>query len=345
MVSTGTTAGGTARPLEVIIVDVGHGNCAVIRDGLKSAIVDIPRGKPVIDALVDNKCHQIEHLLLSHPDEDHIGGAARLLADPDVAIANFWCNPSAIQDTATYLDLVEQAALREDQRKTRYRSNLNVGAREDLNFERVGIEVLHPDMRLAGIGQASRSHKLGEVPSNRMSAVLRVSLAGAPAALLAADIDDKGFEAIVSRGVDLRAPVLVFPHHGGSAKGGDDREFARRVCEEVQPQLVVFSLGRHKYKNPLPEVLAGVRDAVPSAHIACTQVSKHCHSRDAVSGTASHLSLTWPSAGKAKGESCAGTIVVRARSNGEIVYDPTQSQHAQFVVQHLDAPRCLNLVV
>lgn len=211
MVTLGTRAGGDDKPLEVIIVDVGHGNCAVVRDGLRSAIVDIPRGKPVIDSLVDNKCQQIEHLLLSHPDEDHIGGAARLLADPDVAIANFWCNPSAIQDTDTYLDLVEQAALREDQRKTRYRSNLNMGAREDLNFERVGIEVLHPDMRTAGIGQAPRKHKLGEIPSNRMSAVLRVSLAGKPAVLLAADIDDKGFESIVSRGVDMRAPVLVFP--------------------------------------------------------------------------------------------------------------------------------------
>ncbi|WP_141760189.1 MULTISPECIES: ComEC/Rec2 family competence protein [Streptomyces] len=329
----------------MIIVDVGHGNCAVVRDGLKSAIVDIPRGKPVINALVDNKCHQIEHLLLSHPDEDHIGGAARLLADPDVSIANFWCNPSAIQDTETYLDLVGQAALREDQRKTRYRSSLNVGTREDLNFERVGIEVLHPDMRFAGIGQTSRRHKLGEIPSNRMSAVLRVSLAGAPAVLLAADIDDKGFEVIVGRGVDLRAPVLVFPHHGGSAKGGDDRAFARRVCEQVQPRLVVFSLGRHKYKNPLPQVLAGVKDAVPSAHIVCTQISKHCHSRDSVSRNAAHLSPTWPSAGKARGESCAGTIVVRARSNGDIAYDPAQNQHGQFVIEHLDAPRCLNLMV
>ncbi|MEU2318552.1 ComEC/Rec2 family competence protein [Streptomyces althioticus] len=307
--------------------------------------MDIPRGKPVINALVDNKCHQIEHLLLSHPDEDHIGGAARLLADPDVSIANFWCNPSAIQDTETYLDLVEQAALREDQRMTRYRSNLNVGAREDLNFERVGIEVLHPDMRLAGVGQASRSHKRGEVPSNRMSAVLRVSLAGTPAVLLAADIDDKGFESIVSRGVDLRAPVLVFPHHGGSAKGGDDRAFARRVCEQVQPEFVVFSLGRHKYKNPLPEVLAGVRDAVPSARIACTQVSRHCHSRLATIEPAAHLSPTWPSAGKAKGDSCAGTIVVRAKSGGEISYDPTQDQHTQFLIERLDTPRCLNRVV
>ncbi len=345
MISAGTVTGGTTKPLEVVIVDVGHGNCAIIRDGLRSAIVDIPRGKPVISALTDNKCHRIEHLLLSHPDEDHIGGAARLLADPDVSIANFWCNPSAIQDTDTYLDLVEQAALREDERRTHYRSNLNVGAREDLNFERVAIEVLHPDMRLAGIGQTSRKHKRGEVPSNRMSAVLRVSLGGRPAVLLAADIDDKGFDAIVSRGVDMEAPVLVFPHHGGSAKGGDDREFARKVCEQVKPQLVVFSLGRHKYKNPLPEVLAGVRDAAPTAHVACTQISKHCHSRDSVSGNSAHLSPSWPSAGRAKGESCAGTIIVRANESGEISYDPSQSRHSQFIIQNVDGPKCLNLTV
>ncbi|MEV6784634.1 MBL fold metallo-hydrolase [Streptomyces sp. NPDC051098] len=343
MVMTAEAAGRAARPLEVVIVDVGHGNCAVVRDGTKSAIVDLPRAKPVVSAIIDNKCDQVEHLLLSHPDEDHIGGAARLLADPDVSIKNFWCNPSAIQDTDTYLDLLEQAALREEGRQTRYRSGLNVGAREDLYFERVEIEVLHPDVRFAGIGQASSKHKKGEIPSNRMSAVLKVSLAGKPAVLLAADIDDKGFEAIVSRGVDLEAPVLVFPHHGGSAKGGDDRAFARRVCEQVKPKLVVFSLGRHKYKNPLAEVLAGVRDASPAAHIACTQLSKNCHSRDCASGVSGHLSPVWPSAGGAKGESCAGTVVVRATDAGEISYLPTQSQHHQFVIQNVDAPKCLDV--
>ncbi|MGW3125180.1 ComEC/Rec2 family competence protein [Streptomyces sp. NPDC001123] len=333
------------NPLEVIIVDVGHGNCAIVRDGLRSAIIDIPRGKPVVSALVDNKCHEIEHLLLSHPDEDHIGGAARLLADPSVTIANFWCNPSAIQDTDTYLDLLEQAALREDSRSTRYRSNLNVGARDDLNFERVEIEVLHPDVRLAGVGQASRAHKRGEVPSNRMSAVLRVSLAGRPAVLLAADIDDKGFDSIVSRGVDMEAPVLVFPHHGGSARGGDDRAFAKKVCEKVKPKLVIFSLGRNKYRNPLPEVLAGVRDAVPTAHIACTQLSKNCHPRNVTPGVLAHLSPKWPSSGTAKGASCAGTVVVQAAENGDISYDPSQSRHSQFVIQNVDAPKCLDLTV
>lgn len=345
MVAAGAGAGRAMKPLEVVIMDVGHGNCAIVRDGLRSAIVDIPRGKPVISALVDNKCQQIEHLLLSHPDEDHIGGAARLLADPDVSIANFWCNPSAIQDTETYLDLLEQAALREDGRSTRYRSNLNVGAREDLNFERVAIEVLHPDVRLAGVGQASRKHKWGEIPSNRMSAVLRVSLAGKPAVLLAGDIDDKGFDSIASRGVDMETPVLVFPHHGGSAKGGNDRTFARKVCERVKPSLVVFSLGRNKYRNPLPEVLAGVRDAVPAAHIACTQISRNCHSRDSISGSAVHLSSKWPSAGTAKGASCAGTVVVQATAGGDISYDPSQSQHSRFVIQNVDGPKCLNLTL
>nr|WP_306326747.1 MBL fold metallo-hydrolase [Streptomyces venezuelae] len=331
--------------MEVVIMDVGHGNCAVVRDGSRSAVIDIPRGKPVINALMDNKCSQIEHLLLSHPDEDHIGGAARLLADPGVSIANFWCNPSAIQDTETYLDLLEQAALREDSRNTRYRSNLNVGAREDLNFGRVEIEVLHPDVRLAGVGQASRRHKLGEVPSNRMSAVLRISLGGEPAVLLAADIDDKGFDSIESRGICMEAPVLVFPHHGGSAKGGNDRGFARRVCERVKPSLVVFSLGRNKYRNPLPEVLSGVRDAVPSAHIACTQISKNCHSSDVIPGGMAHLSSKWPSAGSVKGASCAGTVVIQAAGDGKITYDPSLSRHTRFVSQNVDMPKCLNLSV
>jgi competence protein ComEC len=91
--------------------------------------------------------------------------------------------------------------------------------------------------------------------------------------------------------------------------------------------------------------LAGVRDAVPTAHIACTQISKNCHSRDLTHGSAGHLSRKWPSAGMTAGACCAGTVVVRATEDGAIAYGPSQAHHSQFVIQNVDAPKCLNLTI
>lgn len=332
-----TTTG--ASPLQVVILDVGHGNCTIIRDGNSSCVVDIPRDRGIIDAIIENDCAFIKHLVLSHPDEDHIGGAARLLADPDVSIENFWCNSSAIQDTATYRDLLEQAALREDAGQTRYRNNLNVAVRDDLNFGRAQLEVIHPDVVRAGVGQTKKEHKFAKITSNGMSVVIRVSLDGIPAALLAADIDSAGLRSIVNRGSDLSSPILVFPHHGGATGGRDEQDFAETICRATSPNTVVFSLGRARFNNPLPEILEGVRTAAPSAHIACTQLSRRCHGESNPIPTTDNSGSSWPSRGNGKGHCCAGTIVLTRSANG-IEVSPSAAVHGAFV-QRVSSAQCL----
>ncbi|WP_431729779.1 ComEC/Rec2 family competence protein [Verrucosispora sp. TAA-831] len=324
--------------LELVVLDVGHGNCTVVRDGARSALIDVPQTKQLIPALTRNGCEQVVHLLLSHADQDHIGGAAKMLADPAVTIDNLWCSPTAIQDTETYLDLLHQAALRHEQRLLRYHSNLNVGVDRDLDFDRVSIDVLHPDIVMAGIGPTPARHKLGPITSNRMSAVIRVQFDGTPVALLPGDLDDAGFRSLLSRGVDLRAPLLVFPHHGGSG-GRDNRAFARDLCSAVQPEVVVFSLGRSRFANPLPQILEGVREAAPAARVACTQLSKNCHSSDELPAGRGHLLESWPSAGAGKGRCCSGSVVVRYL-DGAIVYEPSAARHLEFIRGSVPTPRC-----
>ncbi|MFD5825511.1 ComEC/Rec2 family competence protein [Lentzea sp. NPDC060358] len=327
-------------PLEVAILDVGHGNCAVIRDGARSVVVDIPRTPRVAAALVENGCDSVVHLLLSHADDDHIGGAARLISNDEVKVGTLWANPNAIQDSETYIDLLTVARDKFNRGEILFKSNLNVGANGDLDFDRVRIEIIHPDVFHAGIGPTRGRHRLGSISSNRMSAVLRVHLDGLPAALLPGDIDSKGFESIINRDVDISAPILVFPHHGGGANTRDERNFARALCEKVAPELVVFSLGRTRFKNPLPDIITGVREAVPGAHIACTQLSTRCHPGSDLSDEQEHLLASWPSSGKNGRSCCAGTVVAEWQDGG-LLYRPTRAAHLPFISAKVSSPQCL----
>ena len=70
---------------------------------------------------------------------------------------------------------------------------------------------------------------------------------------------------------------------------GDNSEFAQRLCGAVNPETVIFSIGRGRYQTPRNEIVKGVKVAAPNYHIVCTQLSGHCADR-LPSSTPSHLS-------------------------------------------------------
>jgi competence protein ComEC len=89
----------------------------------------------------------------------------------------------------------------------------------------------------------------------------------------------------------------------------------------------------------LPDVVAGILDAVPTAHIACTQLSRRCHSAEQTPTSDRHLLGKWPAAGQKTSSCCAGTIVVRCNAGG-IAYEPLRDGHQAFVASKVSAPLC-----
>lgn len=73
---------------EVTYLDVGQGNCAVIRlpDG-KVAVVDggnVVYGKKIVDFLKSKNVERIDYLIATHADVDHIGGLLDVLLEFEV---------------------------------------------------------------------------------------------------------------------------------------------------------------------------------------------------------------------------------------------------------------------
>ncbi|MDQ1294099.1 MAG: competence protein ComEC [Actinomycetota bacterium] len=323
--------------LRVILLDVGHGNCAVLQDGRSLAIVDVPRTQVVRQCLALQPNPNVRRLILSHADQDHIGGALTLLAHGEIPIRELWLNPNSCQRSKTYLDLLTVASDRHRSGELNVHTNLNVGAQESLSFERVGIEVLYPDILSAGIGPVGSVHPHGPITGNGMSAVLRVSLDGMPTVLLPGDMDGRALDRVLRSGLDISAPVLVFPHHGGSPKASNDQKFVAELCDAAQPELVVFSIGRRRFTNPSEKIVRQIRQNLPEVHIACTQLSRHCHSIESPEPF-DHIRIDLPAAGHQINSCCAESILIEKSTHG-LTYYPGREKYNQFI-HNLESPLC-----
>lgn len=335
----------TNSPLQLLIVDVGHGNATIIRDGDHFALIDAGAETQTahLDELNRLGCKRIDHVVLSHADADHIGGACSLLADYDRTLGTLWYNSDGVKDSVIWARLVRMAHLRRRNGGVDYVESLTTDGSSRPNFGRVEFEVVNPDSQLTGHGPTPPKQRTGglarpRLTSNSISIVLRVLFDGVPVALLAGDLDALALKHVLAEERAMKAPVLVFPHHGGLPGGGDAGAFAEELTRAVEPTLVVFSMqGGGRYANPNPEIMAGVRQAAPKAHIACTQLSVHCFSKS-LQAPEWHLSDS-RATGREVGRCCIGTLSVEATPEG-LCYLPALEVHQQFVAEVPVAPLC-----
>ncbi|MFG1618808.1 ComEC/Rec2 family competence protein [Nonomuraea wenchangensis] len=317
--------------LEVTILDVGHGNSALVRDGSRCAVIDAEPGVKIADELERVQCGHIEHLILSHSDNDHAGGGPLLLLDDSRTIGTVWFNADSRKNTKIWKRLRYATQIRFQRGGLGGHQMIHTATGQEISCGRARMEVCHPSAVMALIGPR-RSTEFGELTANTVSVVIRVHLEENPVALLAADIDGVALEHIQKNGHELSAPVLVFPHHGGKPGKHAPYEFAKLLTELVRPELVIFSIrGGSKPANPQPEIVRGVRNAMPQAHIACTRLSMHCRT----SGSPGS---------RDRDQCCAGTLTIRMTSAG-LIYIPSLTEHKQFISLRVSTPLCRTEVV
>ena len=202
----------------VTMLDSGQGLAVAIRTAKHDLLYDTgTSSRVVLDYFYHQGQDQLSELVLSHSDFDHSGGAPEILQQLPVAVlrANFALPQPAWQNNQL----------------------LACARGQSFNYDGVQFTVLHPDIgRLDG-------------NDNRDSCVVLIE-AGGSRVLLAGDIDEY-IELRLVRELEseLRAQVLVAPHHG--SKSSSSMEF----IEAVQPEHVLFSAGyKNHFGHPHPEV-------------------------------------------------------------------------------------------
>jgi len=225
------SAAPTPNGLRITFLDVGQGDgCLLEAPGVRLLVDEGPPEARVADQLRRLGVRWLTGIVLTHPQRDHVGGAADVLRDERVG---FVLDPRIPYDSA-----YERGALQE----ARVRHVPVVLARAGLayRFGRLRLTVLWPD----GTGPA------GEDP-NQHAIVLLVSY-GEVDALLTADAESDVTLPLAPPPVE----ILKVGHHGSADDGLPE------LLDRIRPSVAVISVGLgNDYGHPAPSTLAALRAA------------------------------------------------------------------------------------
>jgi competence protein ComEC len=215
--------------LRVSFLDVGQGDAILLQVPEGAVLVD--QGPPeggVAEQLRGLGVRRLAALVLTHPQRDHVGGAAPVLRSLDV--------DRVLDPRLAATGPEQRAALAEAAR--RGVPVLEARAGDTFALGRLRLRVLWPD----------RPGSPAEDP-NRLALVLLASF-GAVDVLLTADAETD----VTARLLARRVEILKVAHHGSADDG------LARELRELRPTVAVISCGRgNDYGHPTPSTLAALR--------------------------------------------------------------------------------------
>jgi beta-lactamase superfamily II metal-dependent hydrolase len=259
----------------VTILNVGHGNAAVVRDGGFTIVVDTGgehAEEKLLAYLKAEGINQVDALLLSHSDEDHIGSAPTLLLSAEVAVKKVFLNSDSTKRTGAFKNL--QLALQRARRLTGTEVETSLTSQQSRQVPTAGLncEVLYPPPEFAVTGPGGTDDQGRLQTTNSLSAVVRFSSASGIRVLLPGDCSSETLEFWRAESVDPSANTVVFPHHGGRPGTSNPAMFARDFTASVGPGVVIFSISRAKSGFPRSDVLGAIQEIRPDTFLICTQL-------------------------------------------------------------------------
>ncbi len=240
------------RLLEVVTLDVGQGDAAVVRfpdnrtmlidggirriyyDEQKQEMADYDVGERIIEPYLDyHGIRKLDAVVMTHPDLDHGGGLGYILENFEVS---------------RVLGISEMPL--DSQTNQRLRA---IAEAHDIPyaFPYAGEIALTPTATLRLLHPIdAASTDLLDADKNDDSLVIKLSY-GEVDVLFTGDIGEAAEARLIASGQDLRSEILKVPHHGSRTSS------SAPFLDAVQPRCAIFSLGAgNRYQFPHPEVVA-----------------------------------------------------------------------------------------
>ena len=215
--------------LEIHVIDVGKADAILIRCQGHAGLIDTGAGgdgEDVADYLLRHGVKELEFVLLSHNDSDHIGGLPTVLGE--LAVDTLYQGELSVEEPS-----LEGAAM--DRALSGWKGERRTLARGDsFSLGGASFSVLGP----------CRAYE----SSNDSSLVLRLEF-GEVSALFCGDIEATAELDLVKSGQELQADLLKVPHHGSATS------CSQRFVKAVMPQLAAVSVGPDRNQLPRAEAL------------------------------------------------------------------------------------------
>jgi len=238
------THSATDKRVWVHFINVGQGDAILIRDALGTdVLVDGGKrsaGQIVLDYLRQENVDDIDVMIATHADSDHIGGLISVLSATDIPVRAVLYNgyPGSTQTWADFVSAVsaEGVLLEAAQYPAVYQ------------WGNITAYVLNP---VAGLSNPDQ---------NNASVVLLIDTGGVEF-LLTGDLETSNELSVAGRGipywngVTCCVDVLKVAHHGS--------KYSTSIAflQTVQPDEAVISVGNNSYGHPAPETIARLLQA------------------------------------------------------------------------------------
>jgi len=227
--------------LTLTFLDIGQGDAILIDDGYGNQIlIDGGNGEKIIEKLEKHLPlfdRNIEVVLLTHPDFDHLGGILKVLEFYEVD--NFLYS-GLKKDTGAYYELCDLLE-REGLEMTITKQGMSI-----IFGNEAQLTVLYPEESLEGL---EATHV------NEYSVTTKLSF-GDFEALLPGD-GGRQLEAWLLRsGLNLEADLLKAGHHGSNYSSHP------LFISRVNPKISVISVGENNYGHPHPDVLERLKNTL-----------------------------------------------------------------------------------
>ncbi|PLS19050.1 MBL fold metallo-hydrolase [Bacillus sp. M6-12] len=227
--------------LKVYYLDIGQGDSIYIQTPRGDDILidggNNDKGDEVVQYLKNYGVDDIEIMIATHPDADHIGGLDAVLEKMKVESVYM---PKITHTTETFEDFV--VAVKNEGLKLK-----EAKAGLDLGVEGIHATFLAP---VTSYGD----------DLNTSSAVLKIKY-GENSFLFTGDATIESEEDMIKSGEDLQADVLKLGHHGANTSTSE------AFLSKVNPQYAVISVGEaNRYGHPTDETLQKMKQHGVTVH-------------------------------------------------------------------------------
>lgn len=211
----------------VQVLDVGQGQCILLTSGDATAVIDCgslqhQAGERLTETLQRLGRRQVDTLILTHYDSDHVNGLETLFAESEVR--------------QVCLSRPEE----EDREKAAEVASL-------IDSEGAEAVTVRPEGLELTLGRLTLH--LWDVGSGENSGLVILASQDTFDLLVTGDLDMEGENALAQQLELPQVEVLVAGHHGSAKSSGET------LLREIAPEAAVFSVGPNSYGHPTQEAM------------------------------------------------------------------------------------------